>query len=75
MKLLILAISLLIINCGRLTADIYVESLCPYCMMFIKDSLYEAITTPDIEKMVHIRLIPYGNTKRKVVDGKWVFTC
>jgi len=25
--------------------------------------------------MVHIRLIPYGNTKRKIVDGKWVFTC
>ncbi|CAD8048843.1 unnamed protein product [Paramecium sonneborni] len=75
MKQLILAILLIIVNCGRLTADIYVESLCPYCMMFIKDSLLTAITTPDIEQMVHIRLIPYGNTKRKIVDGKWVFTC
>ena len=44
-------------------------------MMFIEDSLYNAITTPNIEKMVHIRLIPYGNTKRSLIDGKWVFTC
>ncbi|CAD8142198.1 unnamed protein product [Paramecium octaurelia] len=74
MKLLILAISPFIFNSSRLTADIYVESLCLYCMIFIKDS-YNAITTPDIEKMVPIKLIPYGNSKRQVVDGKWVLTC
>ena len=64
MKFLVLTYLVFIAYCGRLTADIYVESLCPYCMMFINDSLYNAITTPEIEKMVHIRLIPYGNTKR-----------
>lgn len=62
MKFLIFTISLIIVNSGRLTADIYVESLSPYCMRFIKNSLYKAVTTPDIEKMVQIRLIPYGNT-------------
>ncbi|CAK90617.1 unnamed protein product (macronuclear) [Paramecium tetraurelia] len=45
MKLLILAIPLLLFNSGRLTADIYVESLCTYC---------NAITTSDIEKMRYV---------------------
>lgn len=75
MKFLLLIALLGLIQAGRLTADIYVESLCPYCIQFAGTSLRKALNTPDIEKMVHIRMIPYGNTKRQLVNNKWVFTC
>lgn len=46
-------------------------------MEFLLNSLTEAVDTTDIEKMVQIRVIPYGNVKRTYnqTTGKWVFTC
>lgn len=40
MRLMFLALCLVLISGERLTADIYVESLCPYCINFIKNSLF-----------------------------------
>lgn len=49
MKFLLLIALLGLIQAGRLTADIYVESLCPYCIQFAGTSLRKALNTPDIE--------------------------
>ncbi|CAD8135685.1 unnamed protein product [Paramecium pentaurelia] len=78
MKILGLALLFTIAFCqSRLSVDIYTESLCPDCMVFLLNSLTEAVDTPDIEQMVHIRVVPYGNVKRvyNQATGKWQFTC
>ena len=68
---------LTLVSAERLTVDVYTESLCPDCIDFIKYSLSEATATENIEKMVQIRIVPYGNVKRSVDSetGKWVFDC
>ncbi|CAK75284.1 unnamed protein product (macronuclear) [Paramecium tetraurelia] len=78
MKFLGLALLFTITLCqSRLSVDVYTESLCPDCMEFLLNSLTEAVDTPDIEEMVHIRVVPYGNVKRvyNQATGKWQFTC
>ena len=48
----------------RLTIDMYTESLCPDCMGFISTSLKKALATEGIDKLVALRIIPYGNARR-----------
>ena len=75
MKFLILII-FSIAFAERLTIDMYTESLCPYCMEFIKTSLKKGLATEGIDKLVALRIIPYGNARRtKNNQGEWVFTC
>ena len=75
MKLMILLV-LGVVFAERLTVDMYVESLCPYCNQFITTSLKKALATEGIDKLVALRIIPYGNAKRtKDNKGEWVFTC
>ena len=65
MKILALSVLLVVLfSQSRLSIDVYTESLCPDCMEFLLNSMTEAVETPDIEKMVHIRVVPYGNVKR-----------
>ena len=75
MKFLIL-ILISVALAERLTVDMYLESLCPYCNQFVTTSLKNALATEGIDKLVALRIIPYGNAKRtKNNQGEWVFTC
>ena len=60
--LIILVLSFAIAE--RLTIDMYTESLCPDCMGFISTSLKKALATEGIDKLVALRIIPYGNARR-----------
>lgn len=51
-------------NDDRLSVNVYVESLCPGCQEFITTSLKKALNTPEIEKIVNVRVIPYGNARQ-----------
>jgi len=54
---------------------LYYESLCPYCRAFMTGSLYNAWTTPGIQGIFDLDLIPYGNAKEVQQGGNWTFTC
>ena len=58
---LIATIAPFILCADKLTVDAYVESECPYCIMFITNQLKKALEVPDIEKILDVRVIPYGN--------------
>ena len=47
--------------------------MCKRCKHFIKFQYYPAFTS--IGSIMNIGLVPYGNTKERKKDGKWVFTC
>lgn len=48
----------------RIVYDMYVESLCPDCMEFIKTSVTPAIYTEDFGSMAILNFYPYGNAKQ-----------
>lgn len=75
-KVILLSLLFAAISAQRLTVDIYTESLCPDCITFIKHSLTEALNTEQIDQMVHLRVVPYGNVVRKLdPSGVWIFDC
>lgn len=60
----------------RLRVDVYIESQCPDCIRFVQTSLAEALNTADIENIVHVRLLAYGNARQtQLADGSWSFSC
>eukprot|EP01017_Pseudomicrothorax_dubius_P025377 TRINITY_DN273_c0_g1_i1.p1 TRINITY_DN273_c0_g1~~TRINITY_DN273_c0_g1_i1.p1 ORF type:complete len:232 (+),score=45.59 TRINITY_DN273_c0_g1_i1:99-794(+) len=58
-----------------LKIDIYIESLCPDCQLFIGTSLRNALKAQNLLSMVNVTLIPYGNAHETSSSQGWVFTC
>ncbi|KAL3518023.1 hypothetical protein ACH5RR_020612 [Cinchona calisaya] len=55
--------SLISVNSSqKVTLELYYETLCPYCSIFIVDYLYKIFNTGLIE-IINLKLIPYGNAK------------
>eukprot|EP01017_Pseudomicrothorax_dubius_P005203 TRINITY_DN11259_c0_g1_i1.p1 TRINITY_DN11259_c0_g1~~TRINITY_DN11259_c0_g1_i1.p1 ORF type:complete len:239 (+),score=33.70 TRINITY_DN11259_c0_g1_i1:61-717(+) len=57
------------------TIDVYYESLCLGCQMFIADSLTPALNASRLLDMVNINLYPFGNAKESQGDQGWNFSC
>jgi interferon gamma-inducible protein 30 len=47
---------------GKVSLELYYESLCPYCSRFIVNHL-AGIFEDGLIDAVHLRLIPYGNAR------------
>ncbi|CAH1153264.1 unnamed protein product [Phaedon cochleariae] len=52
---------------------LYYEGLCPYCHNFVLNQLYPAYKK--LGDAIAVELIPYGNARRQLVEGKWIVTC
>ncbi|XP_023025304.2 gamma-interferon-inducible lysosomal thiol reductase [Leptinotarsa decemlineata] len=55
------------------TVSVYYESLCPYCIDFIRDQLAPAYYK--IGDKIKVDLIPFGNGDVDEVNGKLIFIC
>jgi interferon gamma-inducible protein 30 len=78
--LIILQASLLVISCTNNNKnipqiDVYVESLCPDCQNFIKDSFSLFLQNPSYAQLANVNFIPFGNAKENKVGDKYEFTC
>jgi interferon gamma-inducible protein 30 len=78
--LILLQVSLLAISCNKDNQDIpqidvYVESLCPDCQNFIKDSFSLFLKNPSFSQLAKVNFIPFGNAKENKVGDKYEFTC
>ncbi|XP_031399019.1 gamma-interferon-responsive lysosomal thiol protein-like isoform X2 [Punica granatum] len=47
----------------KVNLALYYESLCPYSAGFITNDLVKAVQTPDIERVINLRLVPWGNAR------------
>ncbi|CAD6210779.1 unnamed protein product [Miscanthus lutarioriparius] len=47
---------------GKVSLELYYESLCPYCSRFIVNHL-AGIFEDGLIDAVHLRLVPYGNAR------------
>jgi interferon gamma-inducible protein 30 len=47
---------------GKVSLELYYESLCPYCSRFIVNHL-AGILEDGLIDAVHLRLVPYGNAR------------
>lgn len=52
--------------------EVYYEALCPGCQSFITGPLTNTLALPDMEAIIDLKMVPYGNTKANA-DG--TFTC
>uniref|UniRef100_A0A8C4QCF7 Gamma-interferon-inducible lysosomal thiol reductase n=1 Tax=Eptatretus burgeri TaxID=7764 RepID=A0A8C4QCF7_EPTBU len=57
----------------KVNVDLYVESLCPDCRMFMAYQLFP--TWLLVEDIMNVTLIPYGNAKETRGKEGWKFTC
>jgi interferon, gamma-inducible protein 30 len=57
----------------RVGLGIYIESLCPYCRAFITNQFWP--TWKKINSIMNVTIVPYGNAKKRFVNGHWRFTC
>lgn len=73
---LLFIISLISISCQDYPhIDIFVESLCPDCQNFIKDSFAGYLKNPSYKELAYVEFIPYGNAKESKVGDRYEFTC
>lgn len=74
--LFLLGLASLAVCDGRLQVNAYIESQCPDCINFIKYSVVKSLGVKDIEKILDLRFVPYGNAKQNHnSDGTYSFTC
>lgn len=57
----------------KVALDLYFESLCPDCQLFVRQQLYP--TYLRIGEIINLTLIPYGNADEYREGSKWVFEC
>jgi interferon gamma-inducible protein 30 len=55
--------------------DIYIESLCPFCMNFITNSYKNFLANPNNQELANVKIVAYGNAKETWDGSKWVFQC
>ncbi|KAL8589550.1 hypothetical protein ACOMHN_015936 [Nucella lapillus] len=53
--------------------ELYFESDCPYCQLFIADQLYPTFTK--VGSIMNLTLVPFGNAEEKMQGDHWEFTC
>jgi interferon gamma-inducible protein 30 len=62
--------------CDRLKVSAYIESQCPDCINFIKLSVIKTLAISDIDQILDLEFVPYGNAKQQLLpDGSYGFTC
>ncbi|XP_073957689.1 gamma-interferon-inducible lysosomal thiol reductase-like [Choristoneura fumiferana] len=57
----------------KVKVDVFYECLCPDCKLFHTGPLIEAITK--IGSYLDLKSYPYGNARKRVVDGKTEIVC
>uniref|UniRef100_UPI00358FAA99 gamma-interferon-inducible lysosomal thiol reductase n=1 Tax=Myxine glutinosa TaxID=7769 RepID=UPI00358FAA99 len=57
----------------KVNVDLYIESLCPDCCMFMAYQLFP--TWRLVEDIMNVTLVPYGNAKEDRGEKGWEFTC
>ncbi|KAJ7360409.1 antigen processing and presentation of exogenous peptide antigen via MHC class I [Desmophyllum pertusum] len=57
----------------KVALDLYYESLCPDCQLFISQQLYP--TYQKVSEIFNLTLVPYGNAEESKRGAKWVFEC
>jgi interferon gamma-inducible protein 30 len=55
--------------------DIYIESLCPYCMALIANSFKPFHANPSKDQLAEVNFYSYGNAHETWDGSKWVFQC
>ena len=55
--------------------ELYYESLCGDCQMFIRGQLWPAWKKLEDLKIMDLQLYPFGNAREKKVGKSWKFTC
>ncbi|XP_025406030.1 gamma-interferon-inducible lysosomal thiol reductase-like [Sipha flava] len=57
----------------KITVSIYYSSLCTDCISLFKNQIGPNLVK--FHKYVNFYFIPFGNTEKKLFDGRWFFKC
>lgn len=66
---------LLTIDCKKLKIDVFVESLCPYCNNFIKNSFKKFTENKNFQNLADIKFYSYGNAAEELKGETYTFKC
>ncbi|XP_019744441.1 gamma-interferon-inducible-lysosomal thiol reductase-like isoform X2 [Hippocampus comes] len=64
------------VQCGAgepVHLDVYYESLCPDCILYLTQVLYP--TWVLLQDILCVRLVPFGNAQEIPSEGKYIFKC
>lgn len=73
--LITLTTVLFLINSKLAKIDVYLESLCPDCGEFIRNSFAEYLSNPDYKSLAEVEFYPYGNAHETLFNDRYIFRC
>jgi interferon gamma-inducible protein 30 len=69
-------VGLLHYSWAKLNVTIFIESQCPDTHRLIQKSLKNALFTEQLDRIVNLKLVPYGNANQtELPDETWSFEC
>jgi len=63
------------VGAAKVKVGAFIEGLCPDCRNYITYQLYPAWTNDELQPIMTLDLVPYGNAREKQIPNGWAFTC